>query len=197
MTRTFILTAPWLLILALTACADRDNETAPPPAADTVPAELPEPTGRSEPATEPPPAVAPEAAEGTDAQALLQSRADRQALRDRRQSDSGWWSDDALSERLGLDAEQRAALLQARETLLTARLEGRTRLQQQRSALRAAEQAQQAERLAELQADREDMLSGLEDAERLWQSTLRDILNTEQLQRLRAERPEALEPGRF
>ena len=197
MTCTFRLTSSLLLILALTACGDQDTETAPLPARETAPAEQPETTGRSGPANEAAPAVAPDATEVTDRQALQQLRAERQALRERRQGERGWWSDEALSERLGLDPEQRAALLQARETLLTARLEGRTRLQQQRVALRAAEQAQQAERLAELQATRDNMLSALEDAEQLWQSTARDILNTEQLERLREERPGALEPERF
>lgn len=182
--------------LALTACGGHDSETAPPPPpeAETA-AEQPEAPLRSEPADEPPPPIEPEAAAGADPEALEQARAERQALRERRQAGSGWWTDEALAERLGLDPEQRTAVLEAREALMAARLEGRTRLQQQQVTMRAAEQTQESERLAELRASRDEIVAGLDDAEQAWQATLRDVLNTEQLERLRQEQPEALEPG--
>ena len=182
--------------LALTACGGHDSETAPPPPpeAETA-AEQPEAPLRSEPADEPPPPIEPEAAAGADPEALEQARAERQALRERRQAGSGWWTDEALAERLGLDPEQRTAVLEAREALMAARLEGRTRLQQQQVTMRAAEQTQESERLAELRASRDEIVAGLDDAEQAWQATLRDVLNTEQLERLRQEQPKALEPG--
>ena len=182
--------------LALTACGGHDSETAPPPPpeAETA-AEQPEAPLRSEPADEPPPPIEPEAAAGAGPEALEQARAERQALRERRQAGSGWWTDEALAERLGLDPEQRTAVLEAREALMAARLEGRTRLQQQQVTMRAAEQTQESERLAELRASRDEIVAGLDDAEQAWQATLRDVLNTEQLERLRQEQPKALEPG--
>lgn len=176
--------------LFLIACGDQNTETAPPPApASETATEQPEAPVRSEPADRPPPPSEHEGATGADPEALEQARAGRQVLRERRQTESGWWTD---AERLGLDPEQHTALLEAREALMAARLEGRTRLQQ----LRTAEQGQQAERLAELQASREELLAGMDEAEQLWQSTLREVLNTEQLERLRQADPEALEPRR-
>lgn len=193
--------------LFLIACGGQDTETAPPPPPDSETAtEQPEAPVRSEPGDQPPPPVEPGDAAGVDPEALAESergrleqaRAERQALRgERRQADTGWWADEALAERLGLDTEQRTALLEAREALMAARLEGRTRLQQQRSAMRTAEQTQQAERLAELQASTDELLAGMDEAEQLWQSTVREVLNTEQLERLRQAEPESLEPRPF
>lgn len=175
-----------VLALGLIACGGQDPETLP----DATPEATEQQQGlpaRSEPADAPPAPIEPADAAASEPADLEQARSERQRLRESRQDHHGWWSDEALADRLGLDTEQRAALLEARETLLEARLDGRTRLQEQRLAGRAAADAQDPERLAELRESRTRIQSEIEAAEQAWQDAVRSILSGEQLEQLRTE----------
>lgn len=182
-----------ILTLALGACGGQDTETAPAAESEST-APQPAPAVRSEPADAPPAPLDPDTDLYSESTDLDQARAERQRIREQRQTDSGWWDDEALSERLGLESEQRAALLDARQALHSARLEGRTRLREQRSAVRSRQDREDAERLEELRQSREAIRGDMEAAEQVWQTAVGRILNQDQLELLQAEHPEALDP---
>lgn len=179
-----------ILVLGLIGCGGQGAETAPSPEAQAS-AGRPGAPARSEPADVPPPALETEAAASAESEALAQARAERQRLRERRQTENGWWNDEAFSERLGLQPGQRAALLEARAALDDARLEARSRLLEGRAPRYGSGDTESAERPAELQQSREQIRAQLDAAEQIWQSALREILNPDQLERLREENASA------
>jgi hypothetical protein len=185
-----------ILTLTLSACDRQDVETSP--AAETESsAQQPAPAVGSEPADAPPAPLDRDPALASESTDLTQARAERQLIREQRESDSGWWDDEALSQRLGLEPEQRAALLDARRALHSARLDANTRLREQRSALGSTPDRGDADRLNELRETREAIENDIAAAEQLWQTAAGNILNRDQLERLRAQYPEALDspPG--
>lgn len=179
-----------ILTLALGACGGQDTETSPAAESEST-APQPAPAVRSEPADAPPAPLDPDTDLHSESTDLDQARAERQRIREQRQADSGWWDNEALSERLGLEPEQSAALLDARKALYSARLEGRTRLREQRATVRSTPEREDAERLEELRQTREAIRNEMEKAEQLWQTAVRNTLNHDQLQRLRTLEPEA------
>lgn len=192
MTRTLKAASTLILVLGLTACGDQNSQTLPVAKEETG-SSPPSAAVRSEPADLPPAAADPEATPEPESNDPAQARIQRQQLRQqRRVADSSWWDDEALTEVLGLKAEQRTALSAARENLLTIRLEGSTRLREQRSAMRAAEDGGNAQRLAELRDLTAATRRELEAAEQVWQDALRQTLSEQQLDWLRSQRPEAL-----
>lgn len=167
------------LALVLAACGDPDTETAPPPEPErpTDPVAAPE---RAEPAEPPPPDM--EADPEAELEALTEARAERERFRTARRQPEHWWDDDTFVEELGLDPDQRASLLEVREALHEARLEGRTRLRELRGEARALEGDE--ERLAELQTSIGEVRERLDAAEGRWQDTVRSTLRPEQLEQL-------------
>lgn len=170
------------LSLGLTACGGQDTETAPAPAPEEAAPERLAPA-RAEPADQPP--ASPDPADEPAAQGEAMARAERERLRQQRgDGEVRWWDDDALAERLGLDPEQRSRLLEAREALLAARLEGRTRLREQRELGTQLDPQSDADRLTELQRSIGGVREQLEQAEFRWEETIRDTLHPEQQRQL-------------
>ncbi len=93
-----------------------------------------------------------------------------------------WWDDDELAEHLQLEPEQRTSLLEAREALYQARLEGREQLEVQRDL--EMEAAGDADRLAELREQSGLIEQELVEAETRWQEDVRATLSREQIRRL-------------
>ena len=175
-----------ILSLGLIACGGPDTETAPPPAEPDQTFEDRQAPERAEPADALPPArtqTEPAAVEA-DADALTRVRAERERLRERRAPEIRWWDDDALVEQLGLDPDQRSALLEAREALHEARLEGRGRLREERERAGQLDRQSDQERLSELQTGVGELRARLDEAEEGWQTTVRDTLRPEQLRQL-------------
>ncbi len=167
------------LALALSACGGADQETAPAPEPEQTVETAPAPQ-RAEPADPPPPAL--EADPAAEDDALARARAQRESLRGTRSEEVAWWDDEELAARLGLDPDQRATLLEVREALHDARLEGRTQLRELRGQARGLEG--DADRLAELQTSIGQVREQMEEAETSWQETVRVTLSPTQLEQL-------------
>lgn len=180
-----------ILIVGLSACGGPDTETAPPPQDATDEEET---IMRSEPGEAPPVGDDLTLDSPAEADAVEQARAQREQLREQRAGDRHWWADDALAERLGLDPDQRSALLEAREALHRARIEGRERMRAQRELQRQADTAGDHERLEELQAQTNRLREQMNAAEQAWQEDLRAVLHPEQIERLAEEQPELVQP---
>jgi hypothetical protein len=93
-----------------------------------------------------------------------------------------WLDDDELAEHLQLEPEQRTSLLEAREALYQARLEGREQMEMQRDL--EMEAAGDADRLAEQREQSGLIEQELDEAEMRWQEDVRTALSPEQLRQL-------------
>lgn len=175
--------------LLLLACDRQDNDIPEPGASETD--ARPQFAPLRSAASDERPLDTDTAAPG-EPERVAVTRAERQLLRERRQVERGWWSDEALLEQLDLTAEQRAALRAARQTLLEARQEGRTQLLGQRGSERTVEEMEQAEQLAALQQSRNVVRAEMDEAVQAWRRAAREILTAEQIKRLREREPEAL-----
>ena len=170
------LSAISIVALTLLACGRQDSETAAsshlePAAVDPASTSI-----RSEPGELPTPLASVSAADA-DGESRARAVAERERLREQRAGEHHWWNDPALSERLSLQPEQRAALLQAHANLRNARLEERSLLQEQQARGSRPNHADAAAR------------ARLEAAEQAWQTALREILTPNQLKQLRADPP--------
>lgn len=165
--------------LALIACGGQDTETAPAPEPEQSVQSAPA-AQRAEPADAAPPSATPDPA--ADPEAIARARTDREQLRSGRGEEVHWWDDDALAAELGLDPQQRAALLEVREALHASRLEGRRQLRELRG--QAAGLEGDAARLAELQTSIGELRERLDQTEDRWQDTVRDTLSPTQLEQL-------------
>ncbi len=161
--------------LGLSACGEPEPppEAPPEPEERTEPREPPE---RTEPVEAPEPEVTPEPEPPTTAHYEYY---DPIADEDDRLR---WWDDDELAEQLQLEPEQRTSLLEAREALHEARMEGREELEVQRDLELQAEG--DADRLAELREQSGMIEQELDEAEMRWQDDVRATLSPEQLRRL-------------
>ncbi len=177
--------------VGLSACGGPDTETAPPP---PEPANGNDNFARSEPAEAPPDPGELTLDSIAETDPLEEARAQRQQLREQRGRNRHWWDDDALAERLGLNPDQRSALLEAREALHRVRTEGRERMRSQRELQRHADTAGDRERLEELQAQTNALRQQMDAAEQAWQEDLRAVLRHEQIERLAEERPDLVQP---
>ena len=155
-------------MLALSGCGE--PEPPPEPEERTEPREPPE---RTEPFEAPEPEITPEPEPPAPARDEHYDPAtvEGDALR--------WLDDDELAEHLQLEPEQRTSLLEAREALYQARLEGREQLEVQRDL--EMEAAGDADRLAELREQSGLIEQELDEAEMRWQQEVRTTLSPEQL----------------
>ena len=166
------------LTLSLSGCGDTDTPSAPPPESDER-VETRDAPERTEPA-DPPPAFTPEQA--PEPEPPVRAPAEREDLLAHEVDQLRWWDDDELAEKLGLEPEQRASLLEAREALYQARLEGREQLEVQRDL--EMELAGDADRLAELREQSGLIQQELDDAEMRWEEDVRTTLRPAQLRQL-------------
>ncbi len=178
------------LAFALSGCGTDDQATAPPPPEPEQPAQAESPPPeRAEPAGTP---SAPQPTEHdtvTGDQLTTDARPAHEPARIGRDDAVEWWDDEALVEQLGLDPDQRAELLEVREALHQARLEGRTQLDDlhaQSDALEGRDLEAEAdrERLAELRTSMAEVEERMDEAENLWQETVHSTLRPEQLEQL-------------
>ncbi|MGY6554758.1 MAG: hypothetical protein ACXIUM_09590 [Wenzhouxiangella sp.] len=185
------LTLAAALGLMLMGCDRQEPQTAPPAASPDETA----PTSqqlRSEPVDDAPPEDSLAAAEAQDWEARELALSERQQLRGQRQQDQGWWADEELSALLGLDTEQSAALLQARQALIEARLQARAELLGQRGNEQSVDEMEQAEQLEELLQDQDTIRVQMSEAQLAWEQAVRDILSEAQLGTLLERQPGAL-----
>ncbi len=169
------------LALALIGCGGPDTETAVPPEPEET-AETREAPRRDEPVDRELEALT----EGptTEHEATVEVREEHDGvILDDDREEVNWWDDDELAESLGLEPEQRTRLLEAREALLDARMEGRARMDQQRDLEPQAEG--DADRLAELRESAGLIQQEMDEAEQLWQDTVITTLRPEQLEQIR------------
>lgn len=175
MRQLLTLASAFVFLLVLSACGGQDTETAVPPDPEPFPEETQPADERTEPVEPTPPAVTQDT---LPEQGVMPPIVEH----DERLTEDGqevhWWDDDELAEKLGLEPEQRTRLLEAREALHDARVEGRARLAEQRDL--EAEVAGDAERLGELRESAGRIDEELEAAEAGWQVTVRTILTPEQ-----------------
>ncbi len=166
------------LTLSLSGCGDPEPPPEPPPDPDER-VETRDGPELTEPADPPPVRDFPP-------EHVVEPEVRTPAERDQLLADEDegllWWDDDDLAEKLGLEPEQRASLLEAREALHEARLEGREQLEAQREL--EAELEGDAERLAELRERSGLIHQELEDAEMRWQEDVRTTLRRDQLRQL-------------
>ncbi|MEE4639758.1 MAG: hypothetical protein V2J42_13550 [Wenzhouxiangella sp.] len=184
-----------ITLLLLSGCGKDEEEPEAPaaPPSDTV-----EAAPRSAPADTPPgpsQAAAVSTESTTRAEAVQQARAERERLRERHDRDRLHWDEAALTEQLGLSADQFQALQAARQTLLEERVTVRTGLQAQRQFRAQAEAATDGARLEEIGARTAQLRTQLEIAEQAWRDALRSILDAEQLEELAEQRPELFQPS--
>lgn len=173
-----------MMTLVLSACSGQDSETetapeplpAPPPPSvrSSSAGPAPDPTDPSNPASTAP------TGDGSP-EALQQARAERERLRGRMPRESLHWDEQAMREKLGIDADQFQTLQRARQTLLQERVSVRTGLQAQRHF--QAEAAADSDRLAEIEDRKRTLHAQMEAAEQAWQETLHSVLDADQLQR--------------
>ncbi|TVS11173.1 MAG: hypothetical protein EA419_08805 [Wenzhouxiangella sp.] len=174
------------LSLGLIACGGQDTETAPPPPEAEEMIDDRQAPERAEPADVPPAEreLREQTAPAADTDPLIRARTERERLRERRGEEIRWWDDDTLAEQLGLDPDQRSTLLEAREALHEARLEGRGQLREQRDRAGELDPQSDQDRLAELQTSVGEIRERLDEAEEGWHTTVRDTLRPEQLRQL-------------
>lgn len=176
-----------MVMLVLGACGGQD------PDPETAPESLPTRsalTPRSAPAETSPGPVNPAPTtidSDSTPEALQQARAERDRLRQRIPRESLHWDEQAMREKLGIDADQFQTLQQARQALLQERVTVRAGLQAQRHFQAQAEAAGDSARLAEIEARNGQLRAQLDTAKQTWQDTLNSVLDADQLQRWREQ----------
>lgn len=180
-----------ILALLLFGCERADQQPAPEATrpADSAPAAS---QVRSEPADDPPPVDTSAAAMAHKTDTLERALTERQQLRAQRLDSQGWWTDEELSTYLRLDAEQAAALLQARQALIDARLRARAELLGQRGSEQSVDELERLERSEGLRQDSDAIRMHLHEAQLAWEKAVGEILSEEQLARLIDRQPTAL-----